>query len=250
MYIVEQETGSDGVVGMVLPNTTKEVVLRLKKGDIIPVPLGAISWWLNPQHSQEPIKIVFLGETSHSLTPGLITYFFLTGGQGLLGAFSSNLISNIYTLTPQDTTTLAKSQTGLLIIKLQQKAQPIMIPNPQMGLNMGLVYNIDDDDDDGSIRVLSEKEFPFMGEVGLSVVRVRLGGNEIRAPWHIAKAAFELIYVVSGEGRVEVVGMNGKSVLNSQVKVGHLILVPKFYGIALIAGDQGMSTFSILTTTM
>ncbi|XP_054804018.1 11S globulin seed storage protein Ana o 2.0101-like [Prosopis cineraria] len=52
--------GTDGLVGMVLPNTTKEIVLSLKKGDVIPVPKGAMSWWFNPNHSQQPITIVFL----------------------------------------------------------------------------------------------------------------------------------------------------------------------------------------------
>ncbi|AES89539.1 cupin protein [Medicago truncatula] len=32
---------------MILPNTGKEVVLKLKQGDIVTVPIGAVSWWFN-----------------------------------------------------------------------------------------------------------------------------------------------------------------------------------------------------------
>ena len=73
--------GSNGVVGMVLPNTRKEVVLKLKRGDIIPVPIGTVSWWFNSGDSDSDLIIAFLGETSKALIPGQFTYFFVNGAQ-------------------------------------------------------------------------------------------------------------------------------------------------------------------------
>lgn len=80
--MAHMHAGTDGVVGMVLPNTKEEVVLKLKKGDVIPVPIGSVSWWFNDGDSD--LVIIFLGETSKALIPGEITYFFLTGLQGVI----------------------------------------------------------------------------------------------------------------------------------------------------------------------
>ena len=49
---------------MVFPNTSVEVVLKLKKGDVIPVAMGTVSRWFNDGDSE--FVIVFLGETSES----------------------------------------------------------------------------------------------------------------------------------------------------------------------------------------
>ncbi|KAL3020695.1 hypothetical protein AAZX31_05G158000 [Glycine max] len=78
-YVLE---GNDGVAGMALRNTREEVVVKLKKGDVIPVPIGSVSWWFNDGDSD--LVIIFLGETSKALIPGEITYFFLTGLQGVI----------------------------------------------------------------------------------------------------------------------------------------------------------------------
>ena len=63
---------------MVFPNTKKEVVVKLREGDIIPVPLGALSWWLNQGNSE--LEIVFLGNTTDAHIPGEFTYFLQAGG--------------------------------------------------------------------------------------------------------------------------------------------------------------------------
>jgi hypothetical protein len=36
--------------------------------------------------------------------------------------------------------------------------------------------------------------------------------------------------------------------LDSEVKVGHLIVVPQFFVVAQIAGEEGLETYSIVTT--
>ena len=56
---------------MVFPKASEEVVLKLKKGDTIPVPSGVVSWWYNQGDSE--LDIVFLGETSNAYVPGEFT---------------------------------------------------------------------------------------------------------------------------------------------------------------------------------
>lgn len=95
---------------MVLPNTAEEVVLKLKKGDVVPVVLGSVSWWFNDGDSE--LVIVFLGETSKSYIPGEFTYFILGGAQSTMGGFSPEFISRAYNVNKDDANKLAKSQTG------------------------------------------------------------------------------------------------------------------------------------------
>ena len=118
--------GSCGVVGMVFPQASEELVLKLKEGDIIPVPSGAVSWWYNDGDSE--LVIVFLGETSKAYVPGEFTYFLLTGTQGILGGFSTEFNSRAYNISNEEAEKLAKSQTGVLLIKLpegQKNAPPL-----------------------------------------------------------------------------------------------------------------------------
>lgn len=247
-YVIE---GTDGVVGMVLPNTGKEVVLKLKKGDVIPVPIGGVSWWFNDGESD--LNIIFLGETSIAHVSGEFTYFFLTGVQGLLSSFSSDLISKVYNFNKDEVTKLTQSQKGVVIIKLE-KGQPM--PKPKLDLTKDFVYDIDAKTPEikaqnvGLVTTLTEKDFPFIKDVGLSVIRVKLEPNAIKAPSNLITPGIQLIYIARGSGKIEIVGINGKRVLDAQVKAGHLIVVPHFFVVAQIAGEEeGMESYSIVTAT-
>ncbi|WJX53368.1 hypothetical protein P8452_39367 [Trifolium repens] len=250
-YVVE---GTDGVVGMTLPNTKKEIVLKLKKGDVIPVPIGGVSWWFNDGDSN--LNIIFLGETSTAHVQGEFTYFFLSGVQGILGSFSSDLISKVYNFNKDEVNKLTQSQKGVVIIKLE-KDQPI--PKPQLDLTKDFVYDIDAKAPEieaqnvglvTTLRTLTEKDFPFIKDVGLSVIRVKLEPNAIKAPSNLITPGIQhLIYIARGSGKIEIVGLSGKRVLDSEVKVGHLIVVPQFFVVAQIAGEEGLESYSIVTTT-
>ncbi|WRX16029.1 hypothetical protein QQP08_008516 [Theobroma cacao] len=60
--------------------------IGLKKGDIIPIPLGSVSWWYN--HGRSDLVMLFLGEAFKACLPGKISYFLLIGAIGHLSAFS------------------------------------------------------------------------------------------------------------------------------------------------------------------
>ncbi|ESW31463.1 hypothetical protein PHAVU_002G239900 [Phaseolus vulgaris] len=246
-YVIQ---GNDGLVGMVLPNRREEVTLKLKQGDVIPVPIGSLSWWFNDGDSD--LIIIFLGETSKALIPGKISYFFLTGAIGILGGFSTDLTSKVYGLDKDELEKLTKSQTGVLIIKLD-KDQPM--PKPQTDITKELVHNIDAAEPEnvvknaGLVKTLTEKEFSFIEDVGLSLIRVKLEPCAIKAPSYSVSPTSQLIYIARGSGKIEIVDFNGKSVLNTHVEAGHLLVVPQFFVVAEIAGEEGMESFSIVTTT-
>ncbi|XP_068466966.1 glutelin type-A 3-like [Phaseolus vulgaris] len=239
-YVIQ---GSDGVVGMVLPNTEQEVVLKVKQGDVLPVPIGSVSWWFN--NGDSDLTIVFLGETSKALIPGQFTYFFLSGVIGVIGGFSTELTSKVYDLDKDEVQKLTKSQTGVLIVKLDETQT---LPKPHMDMTKKLVYNIDAActqnvvENAGLVKTLTEKGFPFIGEVGLSVIRVKLEPGAIKAPSYPATTTIQLIYIARGSGSIEIVGLNGERALDAQVKAGELLVVPQFYVVAKIAGEEGMES--------
>lgn len=210
---------------MILPNTSKEVILNLKKGDVIPVPLAAISWWYNNGDSK--LMIIFLGETNKAITPGEFTYFFLSGTQGILGGFSNEFTSKAFDMNKDEAKRLVKSQSGVLIIKLEaNKTMPSNNPNDQ-DRTKDMICNID----------------------GLSAKHLKLEANAMSSIMYNADGSVQVMYVVSGDGWIQIVGSSGMNVLDSEVKAGQLILVPKFFVIALSAGGDGLECFSLITSS-
>lgn len=236
--------------GMLFPNSIEKVLL-IKKGDVIPVPLGVVSWWFNGGDSE--MVIVFLGDTSKAYIPGQFTYFFLTGGLGFLNGFSTQLISKIYSLTDTQSNTLAKNQAALLIIKLGDE---ITMPKPNTDDNdQKLFISIKDMADKidvkeaGTISSFTADEFPVLEQVGLSANYIKLERNAIFGPKFAQDSSVEVVYVVRGGGRVEIVGINGQSVLDTEVKEGELFVVPKFFVSAAVADGDGMDLFTVMTSS-
>ncbi|KAL0292703.1 UNVERIFIED_CONTAM: Glutelin type-A 2 [Sesamum calycinum] len=61
-------------------------------------------------------------------------------------------------------------------------------------------------------------------------------------------SALQVTYIVRGSGRVQVVGVDGKRVLETTIKAGSLFIVPRFFVVSKIADPDGMDWFSIITT--
>ncbi|KAF2319775.1 hypothetical protein GH714_018697 [Hevea brasiliensis] len=69
------------------------------------------------------------------------------------------------------------------------------------------------------------------------------------SPTYTANGASRLVYIVKGNGQVQIVGINGKRVLDTNIKAGQMFLVPKFFAVAVVAGSEGMELVSTLTST-
>ncbi|CAK9182095.1 unnamed protein product [Ilex paraguariensis] len=103
---------------MIATNSSKENVLIINKGDAIPVPLGGVSWWFNG--GDLDVVIVFLGDTTEAHTPGQFTYFFVAGTLGILLGLSTEFVSRVYNINEEEAHLLMNSQTGVLIVKLEE----------------------------------------------------------------------------------------------------------------------------------
>lgn len=110
---------------MLPDGSAKEQVLTIKKGDIIPVHMGAVSWWYNAAaetttdgdgDGDEDVEILFLGETSKTHTPTQFDYFFLTGAMGVLQGFSADFITQALGLTENDSENLVRKPNPFCIM--------------------------------------------------------------------------------------------------------------------------------------
>ncbi|KAK9116672.1 hypothetical protein Sjap_015619 [Stephania japonica] len=252
-YVVQ----GSGKVGMLLQPAPKEKVLRLKKGDIIPVPLGSISWWFNDSEStDDDFTIIFLGGTSKALHPGDFTYFIFSGTLGIFNGFSPNIVAKCLGLdNEEEAKELVRSQTGAMILKLSIK-QAQNMPSVDKDENMITIFNTETSRPDvkvergGEALVVTSEQVPLLEKVGLSGVVVRVHERALCLPEFCANPALQLTYVVRGSGTVEIVGANGESVLKTRVEEGQLIVVPRFFVVSKLAGEEGLECFTIITTPL
>ncbi|XP_057977996.1 glutelin type-A 3-like [Malania oleifera] len=254
-YVIQ---GCCGRAGMVFPNAPQEVVFNLKEGVVIPVPAGVVSWWYNPADSDSDLVILFLGETFKSHSPGDFTYFLETGARGILRGFSPKFISQACQITQREEQAIVNAQTGTLIVKLGEE-KAVGMPQPSTDdvaslTTHKMTYDIDGAAADvqvksaGQLTAVTEAKFPVLGEVGLSVSRERMCAGAMSAPVNAADGAVRVSYVVAGSGRVEMVGVDGERVVDAEVEAGHLWVVPRFFTVSKVAGDDGIETVTMATT--
>ncbi|KAL6979241.1 hypothetical protein U1Q18_020907 [Sarracenia purpurea var. burkii] len=238
----------NGVAGVVLPEK-EEKVFSIKKGDAIALPFGVVTWWYNKDETE--LVIVFLGETSKAHKTGFFTDFFLTGSNGIFTGFSTEFVCRAWDLKENIVKTLVGNQTGCGIVKLDSSFK---MPKPNDKHRNGMALNCEeapldvDVKNGGRVVVLNTKNLPLVGEVGLGADLVRLDGSAMCSPGFSCDSAFQVTYIVRGSGRAQIVGVDGKRVLETTVKGGNLFIVPRFSVVSKIADPDGLEWFSIITT--
>lgn len=100
----------------------------------------------------------------------------------------------------------------------------------------------------GRVVVLNTVNLPLVKEVGLGADLVRIDAHSMCSPGFSCDSAYQVTYIVRGSGRVQVVGPDGKRVLETRIEGGSLFIVPRFHVVSKIADASGMEWFSIITT--
>lgn len=237
-----------GVAGIVLPESEEKVV-AIKKGDALALPFGVVTWWYNKEDTE--LVVLFLGDTSKAHKAGEFTNFYLTGSNGIFTGFSTEFVGRAWDLGESDVKTLVGKQSGKGIVQLDGN---IKLPDPQSEHRNGMALNcleapLDVDiKGGGRVVVLNTKNLPLVGEVGLGADLVRLDGSAMCSPGFSCDSALQVTYVVRGSGRVQVVGVDGRRVLETTLKAGNLFIVPRFFVVSKIADPEGMEWFSIIST--
>ncbi|XP_055959616.1 glutelin type-A 1-like [Mercurialis annua] len=238
----------NGVAGIVLPEK-EEKVIAIKKGDAIALPFGVVSWWYNKEDTE--LVVLFMGDTAKGHKSGEFTDFFLTGTNGIFTGFSSEFVGRAWDVDSKTVSSLVSSQSGKGIVKLPASFK---MAEPVKEHRNGMVYNCEeapldvDIKNGGRVVVLNTKNLPLVAEVGLGADLVRLDGGAMCSPGFSCDSALQVTYIVRGSGRVQVVGVDGRRVLETTVKAGNLFIVPRFYVVSKICDPDGMDWFSIITT--
>ena len=238
----------NGVAGIVLPES-EEKVLAIKKGDAIALPFGVVTWWYNEEDTE--LIVLFLGDTSKAHKAGEFTEFFLTGSNGIFTGFSTEFVSRAWDLDENVVKILVGKQSGIGIVKLDGNFK---MPEPKKEHRLGMALNCEEAPLDvditkgGRVVVLNTNNLPLVGEVGLGADLVRLDGSAMCSPGFSCDSALQVTYIVRGSGRVQVVGVDGRRVLETTLKAGNLFIVPRFFVVSKIASPEGMEWFSIITT--
>ncbi|KAF5744644.1 glutelin type-B 5 [Tripterygium wilfordii] len=238
----------NGVAGIVLPES-EEKVIAIKKGDAMALPFGTVTWWFNNEDTE--LVVLFMGDTSKAHKTGDFTDFFLTGTNGLMTGFSTEFVCRAWDLDEKVVKSLVTTQTGSGIVKLGDNFK---MPEPKKEHRNGLALNCEeapldiDIKNGGRVVVLNTKNLPLVGEVGLGADLVRIDGGSMCSPGFSCDSALQVTYIIRGSGRVEVVGADGKRILETTLKAGCLFIVPRFCVVSKIASPDGMEWFSIITT--
>ncbi|XP_059430093.1 11S globulin seed storage protein Ana o 2.0101-like [Corylus avellana] len=237
-----------GTAGIVLPEA-EEKVLAIKKGDALALPFGVVTWWYNKEDTE--LVVLFLGDTSKAHKAGEFTDFFLTGSNGIFTGFSTEFVGRAWDLEENVVKTLVGKQSGNGIVKLDGNCK---MPEPKKQDYLGMALNCEEAPLDvdivkgGRVVVLNTKNLPLVGEVGLGADLVRLDGGAMCSPGFSCDSALQVTYIVRGSGRVQVVGVDGRRVLETTLKAGNLFIVPRFFVVSKIASSEGMEWFSIIST--
>ncbi|XP_006647142.1 glutelin type-B 4-like [Oryza brachyantha] len=98
----------------------------------------------------------------------------------------------------------------------------------------------------GRITHLNNQKFPILNLVQMSATRVNLYQNAILSPyWNVN--AHSLVYMVQGHARVQVVSNLGKTVFNSVLRPGQLLIIPQHYVVLKKAEREGCQYIAFKT---
>ncbi|KAK9287596.1 hypothetical protein L1049_016031 [Liquidambar formosana] len=118
---------------------------------------------------------------------------------------------------------------------------------------MRLVHNINDpsradvfNPHGGRITSLNSQTLPILDHLRLNAERGVLYQNGILAPqWNVN--AHSVVYITSGNGRLQIVGDNGENVFDGQVQEGQVVVVPQNFAVVKKADRQGLAWVAFKT---
>uniref|UniRef100_A0A803MGT5 Uncharacterized protein n=1 Tax=Chenopodium quinoa TaxID=63459 RepID=A0A803MGT5_CHEQI len=120
------------------------------------------------------------------------------------------------------------------------------MPKPEKEHCDGMALNCDEAPLDidikggGKVVVLNTKNLPLVGEVGLGADLIRLNGKAMCSTGFSCDSAYQVTFIVRCSGQVQVVGVDGKRVLeigdhDHSRQSRHLVIVPRFFVVLKIA---------------
>ncbi|GBG65407.1 hypothetical protein CBR_g50768 [Chara braunii] len=103
----------------------------------------------------------------------------------------------------------------------------------------------------GEMRVVGKELLPTLGRFGMgfSLAVGKLKKGALQAPgWSVN--AHRIVYVTSGSGRIQIAHPNGSNALNTHVRAGSVVVIPRFYPSVKIASKDGLEFVSVTTSSL
>ncbi|KAJ0035737.1 hypothetical protein Pint_25062 [Pistacia integerrima] len=98
----------------------------------------------------------------------------------------------------------------------------------------------------GRVTSINAFNLPILRYLQLSAEKGVLYRNAILAPhWNLN--AHSVVYVIRGNGRVQIVSENGESVFDEEIREGQLVVVPQNYAVVKRASSEGFEWVSFKT---
>ncbi|KAL6522755.1 hypothetical protein OROHE_016602 [Orobanche hederae] len=98
----------------------------------------------------------------------------------------------------------------------------------------------------GRITRLNSNKLPILNYLRLGADRGVLYKNAMMAP-HWSINSHTIMYVIRGSARIQVVGNQGKTVLDEEIREGQLLIVPQNFASVKRAGEQGFEWVAFRT---
>ncbi|XP_048575237.1 11S globulin seed storage protein 2-like [Triticum urartu] len=242
-------SGVAGVLPVATGNASsaaRERVVRLEVGDVIAVRTGDVSWWYNDSDGDaDDLSILFMGDTERAVSPGDISYFFLAGGNSVLGGFDVGLLARSWPgVTKEQAAAVFRSQPAVLLTGLSTKLPGVC---PREHDRKGLVVNAGQVAA-GTLETLTAADLAALGDLGISAVIGRLDPGAACAPWVLGEGAAQAVYVARGSARVQVSSSAGGEtlLLDEEVAAGSVFVVPRFAVALISAGANGAEWVSLV----
>ncbi|KAL3564740.1 hypothetical protein D5086_032786 [Populus alba] len=98
----------------------------------------------------------------------------------------------------------------------------------------------------GRLTTVNSLNLPILRSVQLSVERGVLYPNAMMSP-HWNMNAHSIIYITRGNGRIQIVGDNGQTIFDGEVREGQVVTAPQSFAVVKKAGSQGFEWVSFKT---
>ncbi|CAA3011205.1 11S globulin seed storage 2-like [Olea europaea subsp. europaea] len=259
-------------------------VHRIRQGDIIAIPAGAVHWCYNDGFEDlVAVSVNDLNHVSNQLDQKSRS-FYLAGGvpnigqqqqesetfQNILRPFDSNLMAEAFNIPAeivQKMQSPEQNQRGLIVnvqgrlsfLRPDEGQEQGQGPYSDNGLEeslctMKIRTNIENHIEadiysrqGGKVNVVDRHKLPLLKYMDMSAERGRIYKGALVTP-HWSMHSHTIVYVTGGDAQVQIVDNNGRTVMNDRVSQGNIFVVPQFYTSTAKAGGFGFQWVAFKTT--
>ncbi|KAA8539016.1 hypothetical protein F0562_025708 [Nyssa sinensis] len=260
-------------------------VRQFRQGDIIALPAGVAHWSYNNGNDQLVLVVVHDTSNNDNQLDQNLRRFFLAGnpqqqqqagsflgveraGNNIFQGFDTQILAEAFGVSTDTARKLqnendrrgniVRAKEGLQMIRPQRFDEEEERETRYNGLEetlctMRFGENIADSERadvysarGGWISTLNSHNLRILRDLQLSAERGFLYKNALVAPhWNIN--AHSVIYIIRGNGRVQIVGNSNRPAYDGEVRQGQLLIVPQNFAVVKQAGNQGLEWISFKT---